>query len=283
LYFHVQVLLKYFIPSFLYCLYNNLTFINLKLYDPTTYFLLLQFRVVVTGIIFQILFSKKLSKIQWFSLILLTIGCIIKQVGYSLLTSSTSTQSETKVDDQVDYFNAGLILILVQVFCSCFAGVYNEFLLKEKDNNVNIMLQNVFMYIDSIICNVVLLSLSSQSSNSGGLLDALSPTSLLQLLEIKVLLIMFNNAAIGIVTSLFLKSLNSILKTFASALELLFTGILSWIIFNIPLDMSTIIAIFIVSIAIWLYSKNPVNNIQPVASSSTSTDSKSQNEKLSNV
>ncbi len=261
-----------------------MTFINLKLYDPTTYFLLLQFRVVVTGIIFQILFSKKLSKIQWFSLILLTVGCIIKQVGYSLLTSSTTTQSSTNETNKVDYFNAGLILILVQVFCSCFAGVYNEFLLKEKDNNVNIMLQNVFMYIDSIICNIVLLSLSSsQNSNSGGLLDALSPTSLFQLLDIKVLLIMFNNAAIGIVTSLFLKSLNSILKTFASALELLFTGILSWIIFNIPLDISTVIAIFIVSIAIWLYSKNPVNNSQTASPSSQSTDLRNQSEKLTDV
>jgi drug/metabolite transporter (DMT)-like permease len=94
---------------------------------------------------------------------------------------------------------------------------------------------------------------------------------------------MFNNAAIGIVTSLFLKSLNSILKTFASALELLFTGILSWIIFNIPLDISTVIAIFIVSIAIWLYSKNPVNNSQTASPSSQSTDLRNQSEKLTDV
>ena len=47
-----------------------------------------------------------------------------------------------------------------------------------------------------------------------------STLTLGQLLDAKVLLIMANNAAIGIVTSLFLKSLNSILKTFASALEL---------------------------------------------------------------
>lgn len=49
-----SVLFLYFIPSALYCLYNNLSFINLSSYDPTTYFLLLQFRVVVTGVIFQV-------------------------------------------------------------------------------------------------------------------------------------------------------------------------------------------------------------------------------------
>ncbi len=43
-----------------------------------------------------------------------------------------------------------------------------------------------------------------------------------------VLLLIVNNAALGIVVSLFLRKLNSILKTFASALELMFTAVLSW-------------------------------------------------------
>ena len=43
-----------------------------------------------------------------------------------------------------------------------------------------------------------------------------------------MILLILNNAALGIVVSLFLKRLNSILKTFASALELMFTAVLSW-------------------------------------------------------
>jgi len=45
------------VPAFLYCLYNNLAFVNLATFDPTTYYLLLQLRVVVTGILFQIIFK----------------------------------------------------------------------------------------------------------------------------------------------------------------------------------------------------------------------------------
>jgi hypothetical protein len=120
------------------------------------------------------------------------------------------------------------------------------------------------MYIDSIICNVLLLCVYAPNNGSnGGLLEAFSWQSLSLVFQFKVVLIMVNNAAIGIVTSLFLKSLNSILKTFASALELMFTGVLSWIIFGIPLDMLTLIAILIVSLATWLYSKNPVHNPAP--------------------
>lgn len=44
------------------------------------------------------------------------------------------------------------------MFCSCLAGVYNELLLKSTDTeNCNIYIQNVFMYLDSIICNLALL------------------------------------------------------------------------------------------------------------------------------
>ena len=50
----LSVLLYYFVPAGLYCLYNNLQFVNLAAYDPTTYYLLLQFRVVVTGVVFQV-------------------------------------------------------------------------------------------------------------------------------------------------------------------------------------------------------------------------------------
>ena len=42
-----------------------------------------------------------------------------------------------------------------------------------------------------------------------------------------MLLLIVNNAVLGIVTSLFLKKLNSILKAFASAIELVLTAVLS--------------------------------------------------------
>lgn len=253
------ILAKYFVPSFLYCLYNNLTFINLSSYDPTTYFLLLQFRVVVTGVVFQILFKKYLSKNQWISLVLLTVGCIIKQVGHS-----SNSKASTEGFDISQYVNMSLILILIQVFSSCFAGVYNEFLLKEKNNTVDIMLQNAFMYTDSIICNVILLLVYVPDNGSGGLVQAFSSDALSQVFKPSIILIMVNNAAIGIVTSLFLRSLNSILKSFASALELMFTGILAWIFFGIPLDMLTVFSILVVSFATWLYSNNPVQNPAPI-------------------
>lgn len=134
-------------PAILYCLYNNLAFVNLSIFDPTSYFILLQLRVILTGIVYQCLFKKDLSKMQWMSLVLLTVGCMIKE-----LKTNEKTQQKS-----YGLF-ISLLLMFTQIFCSCLAGVYNEYLLKKGQGiNVNVYVQNIFMYIDSIFCNVLLL------------------------------------------------------------------------------------------------------------------------------
>lgn len=110
------------------------------------------------------------------------------------------------------------------------------------------------MYIDSILCNLLVLAVQ------GNPLAAFDNVSERIFQKPKVLAVMVNNAAIGITTSFFLQNLNSILKTFASALELVFTAILCWLIFEIPINLNTIVAIAMVCYAVILYSQNPVKN-----------------------
>uniref|UniRef100_A0A182TEN3 CMP-sialic acid transporter n=1 Tax=Anopheles melas TaxID=34690 RepID=A0A182TEN3_9DIPT len=277
-----DVLLLYFVPAFLYCLYNNLAFVNLSTFDPTTYYLLLQLRVVITGILFQIIFKKYLSRKQWFSLLLLTVGCMLKQWNFSLFSASADSPEgngsggavtaaaanaagslpESSADGtfrgkNISGFDLSYsaLLILVQTVCSCLAGVYNEYLLKKKGSDINIYVQNVFMYLDSIVCNLLILLLQ------GELVGAFTRENLREIARFEVVVIMLNNAAIGIITSFFLKYMNSILKTFASALELMFTAVLCYLLFAIPVYLNTILAIFVVSYAIYLYSLNPVVNL----------------------
>lgn len=75
-----------------------------------------------------------------------------------------------------------------------------------------------------------------------------------------MLLLIINNSVLGIVTSLFLKKLNSILKAFASALELVITAILSVPILGIPLTLNTVLALGLISVAVVMYAQNPVQN-----------------------
>lgn len=164
-------------------------------------------------------------------------------------TKSGNTKNTTGFDFSID-----AIFIFVQLICSCLAGVYNEYLLKGDGARVNIFVQNLFMYVDSMICNVIFLAIQ------GNIIDAFTIENLRPVFTFNVVIIIFNNAAIGITTSFFLRYLNSILKTFASALELLFTAILCYILFNIPIHLNTILSIAIVSIAIYIYTLSPVVN-----------------------
>ncbi|XP_017152548.1 UDP-galactose transporter senju [Drosophila miranda] len=287
-----NVLALYMVPAFLYCLYNNLAFVNLATFDPTTYYLLLQLRVVVTGILFQIIFKKYLSQRQWISLILLTLGCMLKQVDFSGFYSDANDDSESAAIQAipsnsnhsltVDHnqvrgknmsgfdFSLSAVFILAQTIFSCLAGVYNEYLLKDKGADVNIFVQNVFMYLDSIVCNAGILLLR------GELMDAFSPHNLGTIMRFGVIIIIVNNAAIGIVTSFFLKYMNSILKTFASALELLFTAVLCYFLFSIPIYMNTALAIAVVSYAIYLYTQSPVVNLGKVRPLSSLSEASSK-------
>lgn len=67
----------------------------------------------------------------------------------------------------------------LQVCCSVFAGVYNEYLIKNiAGHDVDIMIQNVYMYIDSIACNLFVLGYK------GELTAAFNHASLLSILQV---------------------------------------------------------------------------------------------------
>lgn len=265
-----KLFLLYFVPSGLYCVYNNLAFVSLVNFDPTTYYILLQLRMVVTGIIYECVFRRRLTSMQWISLILITIGCLIKNASGFSLQTSTSTFSLSNL------FSSSIFWIAIQIFCSCFAGVYTEFLVKDTGADVHLMIQNVFMYVDSIICNFVGILIFPSGDAESAMTFFTHPLDTFSriLLDPLVFTVMLNNAVCGIITSLFLKNFNSILKIFASALELVITAVVCWILFGIPIDSFTVIAIFIVSLATYIYSKNPMSSLPPKHSKSVTTNAR---------
>merc|ERR1711962_1309308 len=114
------------------------------------------------------------------------------------------------------------------------------------------MIQNVFMYLDSIACNVLLLGVR------GDLSSALTRTAISSMANPLVIMLIINNAVLGIITNLFLQKLNSVLKAFASALELVITAVVSWPLLGIPLTLNTVTALVAISVAVILYARNPV-------------------------
>lgn len=258
-----RVLALYFIPAFLYALFNNLTFLNLTNFDPTSYSILMQIKIVISGVVYQVLFHRKLSAKQWLSLVFLTFGCMINRLNPAHFTFSEPDgpdQQPEELQSGLLTFNPAIIFILVQLLCSTIAGVYTELLIKHHSKGLDIWIQNIFMYSNSIICDLILYSASGQPYDKLFLLMEGS-ASLAD--RFKVGAVICNMAAMGIVTAIFLKMLNSIIKNFATALEVIMTSLFSWIFFGIPINLFTMIAMVVILISVCVYSSNPLAE-QPV-------------------
>ena len=211
--------------------------------------MLWQFRIVCTAIIHQKLFSRLLSRVQWLALILLTSGCVIKQLDTHISNSSKEEHIEV----------SAYLMVFAQILCSCFAGVYNEYLLKgtneEKGSDkkpLDLMIQNMFMYSNSMIFNLVIILCVSQVSEIPRFLSHVI------FAEPKMAFVLFNTTFLGLMTSLFLKNLDSVFRTFGAVFQIIFTAILSVLLLNTTINFVTIISIVIVINALIIYVKNPV-------------------------
>ena len=109
------VLYYYMVPAFLYCLYNNLAFTNLAIFDPTSYFMFMQTRMLLTGLIYQFLFKRKLSSKQWISLLVLTLGCMLQKVDTNYLFGDKTVSVKSTDDSSSSYVSTGVLLIAIQV------------------------------------------------------------------------------------------------------------------------------------------------------------------------
>ncbi|KAL1523042.1 hypothetical protein AB1Y20_018003 [Prymnesium parvum] len=238
----LPLLARYSVPALLYCVYNNLVYTNLTFFDPGTYNVLMQLRIIMTGLLYQALFAKRLNRNQWLAIVLIAVGCMCKEAGK--LGSAATVHA-----------NLGAwVLLGAQMLCSVLAGVYNEVLLKSdgvKPAGVKVTtnLQNAFMYCNSILWNGAFLAAK------GTLEQALSPSNWAAICTPLVLSIIAIMSTVGLVTGFFLKHLDSVLKAIASALEVVATCLMSFVLFGVPLDGFTLVASTMVGFGVALYSR----------------------------
>ena len=263
-----RTLALYAVPGALYCAYNNLLYYNLSVLDPGSYNMLMQLRIVATVALHSAVFSIRLRGLQWIALLLICAGTLFAPPGACLLcplpvimcllpTGIVLKEAEKNLvftdrilpERLVSHGIAehgGYALVLLQVLCSSFAGVYTERLLKGATPSVNV--QNAALYMWTIACN------TGWMWCRGTLGDASRPSNLRVLVSPMVFTVILMSAFGGIVTGFFLKHLDSIRRTIASAIEVFVCLLAAWLLFGVPLTAATIVAAGFVSTGVCLYS-----------------------------
>lgn len=139
------------VPSFLYCVQNNLLYFALTHLDAATFQVGYQLKILTTAVCSVLMLNKQLSLVQWFSLVILTIGVAMAQ--YSSQASKSATQNSTLGSASlfVQFFVmccAGFLAVLAAAITSGFAGVYFEKLL--KGGSTSLWMRNFHLGLSSV-------------------------------------------------------------------------------------------------------------------------------------
>lgn len=73
--------LLFLVPSVIYWVHNNVQFLTLQHLDPSAYQILGNLKIVTTGVLFWLFLKRRLSLLQWYALVLLTVGATTSQVS----------------------------------------------------------------------------------------------------------------------------------------------------------------------------------------------------------
>eukprot|EP01125_Pyxidicula_operculata_P004560 TRINITY_DN1717_c0_g2_i3.p2 TRINITY_DN1717_c0_g2~~TRINITY_DN1717_c0_g2_i3.p2 ORF type:complete len:333 (+),score=25.60 TRINITY_DN1717_c0_g2_i3:1172-2170(+) len=227
----------YALPGLFYVFVNNLYYLVFLKMDAGTFWVLYQLRILISGLLTQIILSKNLGMRKWFALFLLVIGCVVNQIDDAL-------------NIRIEKMEA-ILFLLAQCLFSSLSGVYNEYLFK-KDVTMDFNLQNVWLYGFNIVFNIMVVLYSEP--------QVLIPSNYFVGYDsIVCILIIILTAGGGFATAMILKFLNAIMKEYASSMIMLCSSLgTTYILHEMPLKFETIISIFVVSCSLMIYNYNPV-------------------------
>ena len=275
------IFIRYMLPALLYAASNNLQYVVLSLTDPATAMLLANMRILLTAVLWRLVFHKVIPLHKWDALGMITLGCAVK--GYAKWDDSRLQAEVGGAGSEVGSGGSGdgsgflvvLGFIFVQMLFATIAGICMEFWLKGF-KHVSVNLQNCCMYVNCMAGNVVImLLLQHRSSSSTTPLStplstpstlshhlSLSPSfveefSIIVSDPMSVCVILLGSAT-GMSTGFFLRHLDSVRKTIAGSLELVALPFVSMLLFGTEVDAGTVLAVVLVTRGSMLYSTTVV-------------------------
>ena len=142
--------LKLTIPSLLYTLQNSLQYFSMSQLSAPVFQVLYQMKIVTTAIFSVVILSRRITGLQWLSIVALSGGVALVQLSQSEDSSSDKSGAASVV-------SSNSFLGFISVICGCltsgFAGVYFEMVLKQSKASIwvrNIQLSAIGIIISSV-------------------------------------------------------------------------------------------------------------------------------------
>ncbi|KAJ8078880.1 hypothetical protein PM082_013164 [Marasmius tenuissimus] len=237
---------KLSIPAILYVIQNNLQYVAASNLDAATFQVSYQMKILTTAAFSVLLLRKKLTSIQWVSLLFLAIGVGIVQI------QSGAAQHHSSPDAHTMNAMQGFIAVAAACFTSGLAGVYFEMVLKNSQGDL--WVRNVQLSLFSLLPCIVHILFSHETQpvafGSPGWVRGLFAnfglwawgTVLVQVIG-------------GLVTAMVIKYSDNIMKGFATSLSIVMSFLASVALFDFRMTWTFVIGSAIVLNATWMYNQ----------------------------
>ncbi|KAL4631349.1 putative UDP-sugar transporter protein SLC35A4 [Arapaima gigas] len=229
----------YILPALLYALNNNLVVVMQAHMDPSTFQVLSNLKVAMTGLFYCTCLGKRLSCRQWVALSLLMLAGVCHSYS-SLETKGLGEAGGGAAQTKLHISTWGLLLVLSYCSFSGLAAVYTELILKTQQ--LPLSLQNVYLYAFGVAVNV-----------TAHLLGAGGGQSFLEGYSLVVWVIVLSQAANGLLMSVVMKYGSSITRLFVISCSMLVNAALSWALLGLQLTPLFGLAVLMIGLAVHLY------------------------------
>ena len=229
--------------AFLYTVQKNLLYVAISNLDAAVFQVTYQAKILTTALFSVLLLKRKLSKEKIGGLLLLTIGVALVQLDKVEDNASKSYQEQNRW--------AGVLAVLGACCTSGFGGVYFELVLKPHQAAgpaPSVWAKNVQLSTFALIIALTASFVKDHKAIlSDGFFQGYSPL---------VLLVITLEAGGGLVVAAVIKYADNILKSFATAVSIVTSTVVSMYVFGFLVSKLFIQGSLLVFVAIALYSRS---------------------------
>lgn len=200
-----------------------------------------QGKTLVIAVLSVLLLSKRLTRASWLAISTLALGLIMVQLHKSREGKQASMANAAEQRQSL-----GLVFVVCGCFCSGFAAVYFEKLVKQGDKQgkrKSMWIQNMQLAMWSILLTALTTlaeDLRAQRSAHSGF------HGLFHGFNFRVWIMVWNNAVGGLLVALVIKHADNILRGFATALATVLSAFASVFLFGFELHLNFFIGTLLV-------------------------------------
>ena len=238
--------------ALLYTIQKNLLYLAISNLDAAVFQVTYQAKILTTALFSVILLGKKLSCRKIIGLLVLTLGVSLVQLDKVEENASKSYQEQKRW--------VGVLAVLGACCTSGFGGVYFELVLKPRQNSESddgspprpppsVWAKNVQLSTFALVIALTTAFLKDHAAIlQNGFFQGYSPL---------VVLVITLEAGGGLVVAAVIKYADNILKSFATAVSIVTSTIVSMVVFGFVISQLFIGGSVLVFIAIYMYSMAP--------------------------